>query len=151
MPTSARPFQSDVSRPVERARIFVVETDEVIRSALQFILQGEDATTAFANFDRALEAGIGSQPDVVLLGIGIVHSRGDRAVVDIAARLPGARILLVADSATDPLAVACLGHGAHAVLGKPITIDAVRDKVDLLLGRLKTPATTTELTEPAVM
>ena len=49
--------------------------------------------------------------------------------------MPGTRILIVANSVKDPLAVSCLKWGAHDVLGRPITFDSVRGKVDTLLGR----------------
>jgi DNA-binding response OmpR family regulator len=39
----------------------------------------------------------------------------------------------VANSVSDPLARAALTWGAHDVLGKPITFDGVRAKVDGLL------------------
>jgi len=88
----------EVSRAVENKRIFVVEDDEIIRSALQFMLHDE-----------------------------------------IAARTPSAKVLMVADSVDDPVALACLKSGADGILAKPITIEAVRFKVDVLLGRRKLP------------
>lgn len=115
--------------------IFVVEGDEVIRSALHFILDDQNETHSFEYLDQALADTGARTPSVVLLGIDAVRHDGERTVADIASRLSGTRILIVANSESDPLAIACLNWGAHGVLGKPITFDSVRSKVDDLLMR----------------
>jgi DNA-binding response OmpR family regulator len=115
--------------------IFVVESDEVIRSALQFILRDYCETHGFERLDLALLKGAELKPDIVLLGIGFVQHNGERMLAEIARRLPGTKILMVADSASDPLARNSLLWGAHDVLGKPIAFDSVHRKVDALLGR----------------
>ena len=74
-------------------------------------------------------------PNIVLLGIGLVQNNGERALAEIAMRLPGTKILIVANSVNDPIARACLRWGAHDVLGKPISFDSVRGKVGALLDR----------------
>jgi DNA-binding NarL/FixJ family response regulator len=114
---------------------FVVESDEVIRSALQFILKDHRQTHGFKSLDQALLKGAKLMPDIVLLGVGLVQNNAQRTLAEIARRLPGAKILIVADSVNDPLARASLQWGAHDVLGKPIAFDSVRCKVDALLGR----------------
>lgn len=120
---------------VDTDRIFVVERDEVVRSALQFILDDHSETHGFTGLDQAFAKAAELTPDIVLLGIGLVQDNGERAVAEIAARLPGTKILIVANSANDPLALLSLKWGAHDVLGKPITFDSVRSKVDAMLGR----------------
>jgi len=127
------------SRAVENKRIFVIETDEIIRSALQFMLHDENETHELATLEQAYAKAREWKPDLVLLGLAIVQERGLKVLGDIAGRLPGAKVLLVADSPEHPLAQAGLRSGAHGVLGKPITIEAVRAKVDLVLGRRKLP------------
>jgi DNA-binding response OmpR family regulator len=121
--------------------IFVVESDEVVRSALHFILDDQNETHSFASLEPALANTSTRTPNVILLGIGMVLTNGERKLAEIAARLPGVRILIVADTVSDPLAVACLGWGAHGVLGKPISFDSVRRRVDgLLRPRALSPA-----------
>jgi CheY-like chemotaxis protein len=127
------------SRAMDSKRILVVETDEIVRSALQFMLRDENETHALASLKQAYATGRAWKPDLVLLGLAIVQEQGLQVLGDIAARLPGAKILLVADSPNDPLAQACLASGAHGVLGKPIAIESVRTKVDVLLGPQKPP------------
>jgi DNA-binding response OmpR family regulator len=129
----------EVSRAVENKRIFVVEDDEVIRSALQFILHDENETHELATLEQAYVKGRDWKPDLILLGVSIVQAKGIGALAEIAAQTPGAKILIVADSADDPVALACLKSGAHGLLAKPITIEAVRFRVDVLLGRRKLP------------
>ncbi|MGB9115851.1 response regulator [Bradyrhizobium sp.] len=115
--------------------VFVVEGDEVIQSALHFILDDRNETHSFANLDHAFAKAADRTPNIVLLGIGMVENNGERALAEIAIRLPGTKILIVANSVNDPLALASLKWGAHDVLGKPITFDSVRGKVDALLER----------------
>lgn len=114
-------------------RIFVVEPDEIIRSVLKFILRNENETHALTSLEQAYSEGRNRRPNVVLLGLGIVRDGGVRVFDDMALHLPGAKILMVADSADEPLAHTCLNAGAHAVLGKPITIESVLRTVDVLL------------------
>ena len=122
------------SHSIETDRIFVVESDEVIRSALQFILDDDSETHAFTGLDQAFAKAADRMPDIVLLGISFVQNNGERVLAEIATRLPGTKILIAANSVNDPLALASLKWGAHDVLGKPITFDSVRCKVDALLG-----------------
>lgn len=130
----------DPSRLGNSRRIFVVEPDEIIRSALKFILHNVNETHALTSLEQAYAKGRERSPDLVLLGLDIVKDEGIRALNDIATHLPGAKILLVADSADEPLAHDCLDSGAHAVLRKPITIDSVLRTVDVLLDSPDEPA-----------
>jgi DNA-binding NarL/FixJ family response regulator len=120
------------SHPAEASRIFVVESDEVVRSALQFILDDHDEVTAFASLEPALAGAESPAPNIVLLGIDLMRDEGERLLAGMARRWPGAKVLVVANSVNDRLARASLKWGAHEVIGKPITFDSVRGKVDAL-------------------
>lgn len=113
--------------------IFVVESDEVIRSALHFILDDQNETHSFATLDLAYAGAGDMTPDLMLLGIDFLKDAGEGAVTGITRRLPGTKILIVANSVNDPLALKALRWGAHGVLGKPISFDSVRRRVDGLL------------------
>src|SRR5712691_11801955 len=129
--------------------IFVVEGDEVIRSALHFILDDQNETHSFATLALAY-AGAGEvTPDLLLLGIDFLQDDGEVAVAGIARWLPGAKILIVADSVNDPLALKALRWGAHGVLGKPISFDSVHRRVDGLLQRPKVSASMLGLLPPS--
>ena len=54
---------------------------------------------------------------------------------EIAGRFPDARVLIVAGMEDEQLGVAALKAGAHGALIKPLRIEAVRQKIDTILGR----------------
>lgn len=121
--------------------VFVVENDEVVRSALHFILDDQNETHSYASLDQALTEAASRKPNAILLGLGMVQNNGEPILAEIVSRLPDTRILIVADSVNDPIAIASLKWGAHDVLGKPISFDSVRRKVDSLLRpRERSPA-----------
>jgi len=130
-----RPMQIgvEISRSVENKRIFVVDSDEVTRAALQFMLHDENETHEIPSVAEAVAKGDGRKVDLVLLGQAIVRDQGREVLREIAEKLPGAKILLVADSAAD--AQEYLQFGAAGVLTKPLTVESVRLKVDAALGR----------------
>lgn len=136
------------SRAVENKRIFVVDNDEIIRSALQFMLHDENETHELMSLEHAYEKAIDWKPDLLLLGVNVVQEKGIDVLREVADRLAGAKIMLVADAANDPLALSYLKSGAHDILAKPLTIEGVRYKVDVLLGRRKLPTLSLDLLQP---
>jgi DNA-binding NtrC family response regulator len=136
------------SRAVENKRIFVVDNDEIIRSALQFILHDENETHELTSLEQAYERGIEWKPDLLLLGVNVVQEKGVGVLAEVSERLPGAKVMLVADSAGDTVALSCLKSGAHDILAKPLTIESVRYKVDVLLGRRKLPMMSLDMLQP---
>jgi CheY-like chemotaxis protein len=125
----------ETSRAVENKRVFVVDSDEINRAVLQFMLHDENETHELASLDAAYTKARDWKPDVVLLGLAIVQERGTGVFGEIAGWAPGAKILVVADTASNPVAQSCLKSGAHGLLAKPFTVESVRGKVDLMLGR----------------
>lgn len=129
----------ETSRAVENKRIFVVDDDEITRAALQFMLHDENETHELAGLEQAFAKGSEWKPDLLLLGLAIVQTGGASIFGEIALRLPGTRIMLVAEAGQDNVAQSYLKSGAHGVIVKPLTIESVRRKVDMLLGRLTVP------------
>jgi DNA-binding NtrC family response regulator len=129
----------ETSRAVENKRIFVVVDDEIIRSALQFMLHDENETHELANLEQAYDKGIDWKPDLVLLGLDVVETQGPGVIADVTSRLPTAKVVLIADNADNPLVKPCLDAGAAGVIPKPLTIEGVRFKVDVILGRRELP------------
>jgi DNA-binding response OmpR family regulator len=144
MPIDLKPFL-----PEEDDIIFVIEADEVVRSALHFILDDQNETQSFANLNLAFSKAANLAPGLVLLGIDFLQNDGERVLAEIARQLPGAKILIVANSTHDPLAVRSLKWGAHDVLGKPISFDSVHRRVDGLLPRRSVSATMLGLLPPS--
>lgn len=125
----------DSERAVDNRRVFVVDSDEITSAALQFMLHDEIETHELASLDAAYAKAKDWKPDVLLLGIGIVKERGIEILAEIRSKIADLKIILVADSATDPLARECLQNGVNSILAKPLTIEKARQKVDAQLGR----------------
>jgi len=128
---------AQAARAMERSCIFIIEADDVIRSALQFMLLGDNEVHTMASLERAQAKSQDSSPRLVLLGLSVVRRRGVATLADVLVHFPDAKILLVADRTDEALASACLAAGAHDVLDRPIGVGAVRKKVDALLGSRK--------------
>lgn len=126
----------ETAKAVDQRRVFVVDEDEITRAALQFMLHDEIETHELATLEEAYEKGEGwLKPDVVMLGVSFLAARGPSLVSEINARFPGVRILIVCDKAQEATAVEGLKAGAHGAVVKPLTLEAVRKKVDTILGR----------------
>lgn len=126
----------ETSKAVDQRRVFVVDEDEVIRAALQFMLHDEIETHELANPEEAYEKGVDwLKPDVILLGVSFLKERGVGLVAELNAKFPNVRILIVTEKADEAIAVEGLKAGAHGALVKPLTLEAVRKKVDTILGR----------------
>lgn len=126
----------ETSKAVDNRRVFVVDEDEITRAALQFMLHDEIETHELASLEEAYAKGSDwLTPDVILLGIGIVKARGPEVVGEITARYPDIRILIVTGKDDEAMAIEALKKGAHGALVKPLNLEAVRKKVDTILGR----------------
>src|SRR5262245_47899227 len=107
----AMQFETEFYATGERLTVFVIESEQVIRSALHYILRDRYRTRTFAAPDEAL-ASVLDGPDVVLLGIDILHDKGEALLAALGEHFAGAKILLVADRNCGPVAQACLERGA---------------------------------------
>ena len=123
------------SRAVENKRVFVLDSDEITRAVLQFMLHDENETHEIPSVELAYDKAREWLPDVILVGMPIVLAHGVEVVAELRRRIPQAKVMIVADTAADPVAQSCLKQGAHSVLAKPLTIESVRRKVDIQLGR----------------
>jgi len=126
----------ETSRAVENKRVFVIDDDEITRAVLQFMLQDENETHDLPSLGAAYRTGEQGRPDLLLLGLSIVETGGPELLRLIGAQWPRTRVLLVADAGQDAAAQIYLKSGAHGVLTKPFTVEAVRRKVDAQLGRI---------------
>ena len=125
----------DSARAVENKRIFVVDGDEIRRAVLQFMLHDENETHEFADVAHAYRKAEHWRPDAILLSMELVRAYGHALIGEIHERVPGVRIAVLCDSSADPETRSCLKNAAQSLLAKPLTIESVRRKVDLLLGR----------------
>lgn len=126
----------ETSKAVDQRRVFVVDDDEITRAALQFMLHDEIETHELTSPEEAYEKGIDwLKPDVVLLGVSFLKSRGVELVKELTAKFANVRILVVCEKSDETIAVEGIKAGAHGALVKPLTLEAVRKKVDTILGR----------------
>ena len=124
-------FETDFYATSGRATVFVIETEQVVRSALHYILRDRYRPITFAAVADALASA--ETPDAVLLGAAILQGEGD-VLTELGEHFTSARILLVADRSADPLARAGLARGAHGIISKPISFDTVCDAVGTALS-----------------
>jgi len=126
----------ETSKAVDQRRVFVIDEDEITRAALQFMLHDEIETHELTSPEEAYEKGVGwLQPHVVLLGVSFLRERGNALIGELTAKFPGVRVLIVCAKSDEAVAIEGLKAGAHGAMVKPLTLEAVRKKVDTILGR----------------
>ena len=126
----------ETSKAVDQRRVFVIDDDEITRTALQFMLQDEIETHEFASPEEAYAKGVDwLKPDLILLGVSFLKEHGAPLIGELGTRFPGVRVIIVCERADEATAVEGIKAGAHAALVKPLVLDAVRKKVDTILGR----------------
>lgn len=125
----------DSQRAVENKRVFIIDSDEVSSMALQFMLADECEAHVLPNVVAALDKALEWPPQLVLLGAGVLAMEGAGAVTRFKARQEEVKVMIVADSASEPVVLEALGRGASSVLLRPLKLETVRHKVDALLGR----------------
>lgn len=137
----------DNDRRVENKRVFIIDNDGITGTVLKFMLEDHNETHEFAS---AEEAYAGAEktvygktekavPQLLIVGVSVLQEKGVGIVNEIAAHFPDAKIVVAAETNDDALAKQALakGGGAHGAIVKPYTVETVRRKVDMLLGRLK--------------
>jgi DNA-binding NarL/FixJ family response regulator len=129
----------ETAKAVDNKRLFVVANDDITRMALQFMLHDENETHDLPTLEAAFDKSVEWKPDLLQLGIDVVHERGLEVLLLVRSRLASAKVLLVADSRDDPLVASCQSAGVDGLLLKPLKVEDVRRKVDGLLGRKRAP------------
>ncbi|MBD8893324.1 response regulator [Roseibium litorale] len=126
----------ETSKAVDQRRVFVIDDDDITRTVLQFMLQDEIETHEMATLEEAYDKGVGwLKPDLVLVGVSFVKARGEALVGELKIKFPGVQILVICQKEDETVAVSALKAGANGAVLKPLTLEAVRSKVDTVLGR----------------
>jgi len=121
---------------VENKRVFIVDSDEIIRAVLQFMLHDEYEAHELATPAAAVAKGIDWKPDLLVLGGATLRELGLAGLPQIKSELGGVKVLLVTEAEQDLLARAALDAGvADALLPQPLTVESVRRTVNRLCGR----------------
>ena len=125
----------ETAKAVDQRRVFVIDSDEITRAAIQFMLHDEIETHELASLEEAYARGAEwLKPDLVILGVALIGTAGPALVGEIAAHWPAARVLVVTGKEDEEIALSALRAGAHGALLKPLRIEAVRMKDDTILG-----------------
>ncbi|HSD36017.1 MAG TPA: response regulator [Rhodocyclaceae bacterium] len=125
----------DSDRAVESKRVFVVDGDDVVSTALQFMLADEMETHVLMSAAEAIAKARTSPPELVLLGASVLEGEGADVVTQLKAAVPDVRILVVCFDADEPAVVSALALGASSTLLRPLKLENVRRKVDAQIGR----------------
>lgn len=124
----------ETSKAVDNKRVFVVDSDEITRAALQFMLHDENETHEFADLDAALRKAGQWRPDLVILDAALVLASAPDLIAGLKARIAGLKILVTVEGGSTD-ARTLRQAGADGVLHKPLTIEKARMAVDVALGR----------------
>lgn len=124
----------ETSKAVDNKRVFVVDSDEITRAALQFMLHDENETHEFPNLDAALRKAQDWRPDVLILNAAEVLACARDLLTNLKTQIAGVKILVVLEAGMSD-ARTLRQIGADGVLHKPLTIEKARMAVDVALGR----------------
>ncbi|MGX9432765.1 response regulator, partial [Bradyrhizobium sp. LeoA1S1] len=126
----------ETAKAEDQRPVFVVDDDEITRVALQLMLHDEIETHELATPEEAFVRGVDwLKPDLVLLGASFFKQKGPPLIGQLAAHFSEVRILIVCEKSDEATAPEGIKAGAHGVLIKPLTLEAVRKKVDGILER----------------
>jgi DNA-binding response OmpR family regulator len=125
----------EMSKALENKRVFVVDDDEITRAALQFMLHDEFEAHEVPDIGFAFQKAKTQPPDLVLLSEAVVNADGLDLIEAIRVKMDGAKILIVVEAGNNAFGKECVAAGAHGYLAKPLKIEFVRKKVDVMLGR----------------
>jgi CheY-like chemotaxis protein len=125
----------EMSKALENKRVFVVDDNEIIRAALQFMLHDEFEAHEVSSAGLAFEKAKTQPPDLILISDGVIRAEGSDLVRRLRQEIPFAKILVVVEATATDYGKECIAAGAHGFLAKPLKIEFVRQKVDAMLGR----------------
>lgn len=127
----------DSNLAVDNKRVFVIDADEITRMATVFMLHDEHETHELADLTAVYSKARDWKPDLLALGAGVVQTHGIGVLAEIKQRIPGVKLLLLADPGTDEFVQSCRQAGADDAFIKPLEVGKLRDRVAALLGRRK--------------
>ncbi len=127
------PSETDLHASCNRPTVFVIEHEQVVRSALHYILRDRYRTLAFASPDEAFAAAMDA-PDAILAGATVLQDLGGRLLIGLRERYGDAVILVVADRSSDPLVQLARESAVDAIVCKPISFETVCEAVDRALA-----------------
>lgn len=125
----------EMSKALENKRVFIVDDNEIIRAALQFMLHDEFEAHEVSSTAKAIEKAKTQPPDLIVIAESLPATEGLGVFVQLKESAPKAKILVVVEPANTAYGKECVMAGANGFLAKPLKIEFVRQKVDAMLGR----------------
>jgi two-component system phosphate regulon response regulator PhoB len=119
-------------------RVLVVEDDDNIATALEYVVHGAGLACArAASGDQALAMLRDLRPDLILLDIMLPGPSGYDICdfVRQAPRLQGVRVLMMTARGSAQEQRRALDHGADGFISKPFDLGTLRAEMGRLLGR----------------
>jgi two-component system NtrC family response regulator len=116
---------------MERERLLIIEDDEDIRTQLTYALQDEYAVSVAGDRTRAAAAVQEAPPEIVTLDLGLPPSpdtaeEGLRALEDILAAAPDAKVIIITGNGDRANAVAAVERGAFDYHLKPVNLEDLK-------------------------
>jgi two-component system NtrC family response regulator len=116
---------------MERERLLIIEDDEDIRTQLTYALQDEYAVSVAGDRTRAAAAVQEAPPEIVTLDLGLpptpdTAEEGLRALEDILAAAPDAKVIIITGNGDRANAVAAVERGAFDYHLKPVNLDDLK-------------------------
>ncbi|MGD9659389.1 MAG: response regulator, partial [Methylocystis sp.] len=118
-------------------RVFVVDDNENLQGAIQFMLRDGYEAHEIVSATGALTKAKQIRPDLLILAEGVIRVNGPDLIQEFLARIPEAKILVVVDQLSSGFGQICIAAGAHDFIAKPLRAELVRDKVEALLSAKK--------------
>lgn len=115
-------------RPVGRMRVMLVDDHSLIRAAVRQAIEGPDAVVVeeAESQAEALERGVRSQPDVVLVDVGLGGGGdGVQLVRELATLLPNTTFVMLSASHSDADLLESVMAGARGYLTKDVSPEAL--------------------------
>ncbi|WP_457796156.1 response regulator [Methylocystis sp. S23] len=125
----------EMSKALENKRVFIVDDNEIIRAALQFMLHDEFEAHEVASSAAAVEKAKTQPPDLIILSESLPKAEGLELFGKLKESSPKVKILVVVEPANTAYGKECVAAGANGFLAKPLKIEFVRQKADAMLGR----------------
>ncbi len=116
---------------MERERLLIIEDDEDIRTQLTYALQDEYDVSVAGDRTRAAAAVQEAPPEIVTLDLGLpptpdTAEEGLRALEDILAVAPDAKVIIITGNGDRANAVAAVERGAFDYHLKPVNLDDLK-------------------------
>ncbi len=116
---------------MERERLLIIEDDEDIRTQLTYALQDEYDVSVAGDRTRAAAAVQEAPPEIVTLDLGLpptpdTAEEGLRALEDILAVAPDAKVIIITGNGDRANAVTAVERGAFDYHLKPVNLDDLK-------------------------